>query len=223
MSIKTIITAFAFLAISASGFAQSTADNEAHSKSLGNQIKILDAEIKTIKARLKAEPGNADYTAELGKKQEDLKKAKNEKKIIDNAIKAEKTNQKEAKDAKKAKDKLEAAAKSAESLKKSQLTMMGKSNDRISDELDNKIDVLKAEIKTLKVKQKADKNNTSLASEISQKEIELKEVKRHKKVIDEAIKAEKDHTKQSKQAEKAQEKHEEAAKKADAVRAGSTN
>lgn len=222
MRIKTIIAAFAFFAMAASGYAQSTMDNETHSKNLAHQIKILDADIKALKARLKAEPGNADYTAELGKKQAELKKAKSEKKIIDNAIKAEKTNEKEAKDAKKAQQKHESTSKAADALKSSNLSMAGKSNERISDELGHKIDALKTEIKALKLRQKSDKDNASITSELNAKDVELKEAKRHKKVIDEAIKAEKTKNKETKQAQKAQEKHEEAAKKAEAVKAGAS-
>lgn len=218
MSIKNIITAIAFIAIPVLTFAQDTKSNEQISKELGHTIDITNAEIKTLKAKIKADPTNTELITEKTKKEAELKKAKEQKKVIDTAIKAAKNSKKETEDAEKAAKKLQSTSSDADRVRNANAHMMGKSNDRISDELDNKMDVLKAEIKTLKTRKKAEPNNTSLMSEIASKEVELKEAKRHKKIFDAAIKAEKSSKKESKEAEKAQKKHEKAHKDAESMK-----
>ena len=89
----------------------------------------------------------------------------------------------------------------------------GKSNELISDELDKKIDVINAEIKALKARKKADPKSITILTELSQKQTELKDLKRQKKVFDNAISAYNKAKKETKQAEKAKEKLEDAMEK----------
>lgn len=198
--------------------AQDTKDNAQLSKELGQQIDIINSEIKTLKARLKADPSNSDYIGMKAEKAGELKKAKEQKKIIDAAIKAEKNSKKQSQQAEKAQKKHQAASKEAESLKAGNIDMAGKSNATISDELEAKIDILNAEINALKTQKKADPNNTNIVGDIARKKAELKEVKRQKKVFDTAIKAEKTSKKESREAEKAQKKHENASKNAEEMK-----
>ena len=117
MKIKTIIAAIALMAIPALTFAQTDKSNALLSKELGQQIKIYTAEIKTLKAKLKADPANVEFIQEKAAKELELKKTKDQKKIIDTAIKAEKTSKKETAQAEKALKKHENAHKNAEELK----------------------------------------------------------------------------------------------------------
>ena len=198
MKLKSIIVAVAFMATPAIAFAQSTKADEQLSEELKNQISILKADIKALKARKKADPTNPNFVADINAKNEELKETTRKKKIIDNAIKANKKNEKAQKEA----DKLRTASQYA-----------GKSNELISDELDKKIDVINAEIKALKARKKADPKNITILSELSQKQTELKENKRHKKIFDNAISASNKAQKETKQAEKAKEKLEDAMEK----------
>lgn len=218
MKIKTIMAALAFMAMPAFAFAQSDKTNEQISKELGHQISILNAEIKTLKAKRKADPTNAEYVTEQAKKEGELKQAREQKKILDTAIKAEKTSKKETQQAEKALKKHESASQDAEALKSGDASMKGKSNELVSDELKSKIDITNNEIKTLKAKKKAAPNDITIDAEISKKEVELKDAKRRKKVIDEAIKAAKASKKETKQAEKAQKKHADAHKSAEEMK-----
>lgn len=82
------------------------------------------------------------------------------------------------------------------------------SDKALSSQYKYEIDVLSTEIKTAKVKLKADQKNPELRADLENKEAHLKEIKAKKKVIDDAIK--------SKEAsEKAAKKADKAAKKAD--------
>ncbi len=211
MKIKTIIAAIAFMAMPALTFAQTDKSNEQLSKQLGQQIEIISADLKAVKARLKADPANTDYLKDKADKEAALKEAKEQKKVIDSAIKAEKISKKETEQAEKAQKKFESASKTAERLKESTgEAMKGKSNELISDELKSRIEILSAEIKALKARKKADPKNTAVLSEILSKESQLKETKRQKKVIDEVISTGKTSQKQASQAEKAQRKNEKA-------------
>ena len=198
MRLKTIIAAIAFMAIPACSFAQSTKADEQLSEELKNQISILKADIKALKARKKADPTNPNFVADINAKNEELKEATSKKKIVDNAIKANKKNEKAQKEA----DNLRTANQYA-----------GKSNELISDELDKKIDVINAEIKALKARKKADPKSITILTELSQKQTELKDLKRQKKVFDNAISAYNKAKKETKQAEKAKEKLEDAMEK----------
>lgn len=218
MKIKTIIAALAFIAMPSFAFAQSAKSNAELSKELGHQISILNAEIKTLKAKRKADPTNADYVTEQAKKEGELKNVKEQKKILDTAIKAEKTSKKETQQAEKALKKHENASKDAEAVKAGNASMAGKSNELVSDELDSKLDILSAEIKTLKARKKAAPGDLTIDADIAKKEVEVKNVKRQKKVIDEAIKAAKASKKETKQAEKAQKKNEDAHKNAEEMK-----
>lgn len=211
MKIKTIIAAIAFMAIPTFAFAQSDKSNEQLSKELGHQIEIISADLKAVKARLKADPANTDFIKDKAEKEAALKEAKEQKKVIDSAIKTAKISKKETEQAEKAQKKFESASKTAERLKNSVgESMQGKSNELISDELKSKIEILNADLKALKARKKADPKNTAVLSEILSKESQLKEAKRQKKVIDEVISAGKSSQKQTNQAEKAQRKKEKA-------------
>lgn len=212
MKLKSIIVAVAFMATPAIAFAQSTKADEQLSEELKNQISILKADIKALKARKKADPTNPNFVADINAKNEELKETTRKKKIIDNAIKANKKNAKETKQAESANKKNEKAQKEADKLRTAS-QYAGKSNELISDELDKKIDVINAEIKALKARKKADPKNITILSELSQKQTELKENKRHKKIFDNAISASNKAQKETKQAEKAKEKLEDAMEK----------
>ena len=116
MTIKNIIVAISLAVIPALGFAQEKS-NEALSTEYKYKINVLKSEVKTLKAKMKAEPTNATYVVDFNAKKAELKTAQNEKKIIDKAIKTEKAQKKAAEKAEKAQKKAERAAKEAEELK----------------------------------------------------------------------------------------------------------
>ena len=94
----------------------------------------------------------------------------------------------------------------------------GLSDDVLSAQYKQEINILNLEIKTLKAKLKADSSNGDLKRELSAKQIELKEVKSNKKIIDKAIKSKAASEKAQKKAEKAQEKAKKAASDAKKVK-----
>jgi hypothetical protein len=85
----------------------------------------------------------------------------------------------------------------------------------ISSQYAKEIKVVQSEIKTLKLKIKADATDTALQTELVQKEAKLKELQSKKKVIDDAIKSKAASEKAAKKAEKAKEQAEKALKKAE--------
>ena len=213
MTIRSILATAAFIALPASVFAQTTVADEQLSAELKNKISILKADIKALKARKKADPTNAEFVADINAKTAELKEATSKKKIVDNAIKVNKKSAKETKQASNANKKNEKAQSEADLLRNSANQYAGKSNELIVDELDNKIDIANAELKALKARKKADPNNISIVSEIAQKQTEIKELKRHKKVFDNAVSANKKAKKETKQAEKARQNLENAMEK----------
>jgi hypothetical protein len=82
------------------------------------------------------------------------------------------------------------------------------SDRELSEQYKQEIKILELEIKTVKVKLNADRDNSDLKSELSAKTGRLKELKSKKSIIDKAIKSKAN-------AEKAAEKAENAKKKAD--------
>lgn len=116
MTIKNIIVAMALAIVPAIGFAQDKS-NEELSTEYKYKINVLKSEVKTLKAKMKAEPTNADFVVQFNEKKAELKTAQNEKKVIDKAIKTEKAQKKAAEKAEKALKKAEKAAKDAEELK----------------------------------------------------------------------------------------------------------
>jgi len=218
MNVKSIIAAIVLVAAPLCANAQSDKSNEALSNDLKHQINILNADIKAIKARKKADPSNAEYDTQLTQKQQELKTAKERKSVIDDAIKAAKKSEKETKQAEDAKKKAEKAHSKAESLRKSENISSSKSSEQLSNEYDSQIDIAKADIKALKARKKANPNDSSIQTSIKQKEAEVKELQRKKKIIDEELKTSKKADKEADQAEKAQRKHEKASDKADDVR-----
>lgn len=93
--------------------ADSLSDNKAKSDQYKQEIKILEQEIKTIKAKQKLHPEDSALSGQMVAKKAELAEVKNKKKIIDEAIKTEKASQKAADAAEKAKDKAEKATKKA--------------------------------------------------------------------------------------------------------------
>lgn len=217
MNIKSTIAAIALMAAPLCVSAQTDKTNAKLSEELKHEINILNADIKALKARKKADPTNESLSVDLEVKQAELKKAKERKSVIDNAIKASNKASKETKEAENALKNHQKASQAAESLKSNPL-YGGKSNELLVDELDAKIEVISADIKALKARKKADPTNASIVSEIKSKEIELKELKRNKKVFDTAVKASKKAEKETDQAEKAQRKHEKAHEKAETMK-----
>ena len=96
----------------------------------------------------------------------------------------------------------------------------GLSDKALSAQYKHEIEVLSSEIKTIKVKLKADNANTELKKELAVKEVELKDVKANKKIIDNAISSKAASEKAQKKAEKAQEKAEKHAANAQKVKEG---
>ncbi|MDR3266721.1 MAG: hypothetical protein LBT24_04025 [Tannerella sp.] len=92
------------------------------------------------------------------------------------------------------------------------------SDKELSEKYKADMDVLKSEIKTLKLKQKADNDNVTLKSEIRQKTEDFNAVKDKKTVIDKAIKSRKASEKATQNAEKAQQKADKAEKAAKQVK-----
>jgi len=82
----------------------------------------------------------------------------------------------------------------------------GLSDKALSAEYKYEIDLLNSEIKTAKVKLKADQKNPALRSDLETKEARLKEIKGKKKVIDNAIKSKAASEKAAKKADKASKK-----------------
>ena len=208
MNIKTIIAALAISLAPAFAFAQSLEAHKAQSDNLDKKIDIVEAEIKTLKAKKKAEPSNLQHEADLAAKQAELKKLKQEKKVYDKAVKAEKKAKEETKEAEKANKKLIKAQEMANSLKTG--ANAGKSDEVLAAELEGKIAIVEGEIKTLKAKKKAEPSVIAHASNLASKQAELKELKRQKKIIDGAIKAQKKANEEAKEAQKATSKHENA-------------
>jgi len=106
-------------------------------------------------------------------------------------------------------------------------TAQDKTDKEASAEYAQEIKIVQSEIKTLKIKLKADKDDSVLKSELAAKEATLKELKSKKKVIDDSIKskaasekAEKKAAAAKEKAEKAQQKAEKAAKDAQKVKEG---
>ena len=208
MNIKTIIAAAAIALAPAFAFAQSLEANKAQSDNLDMKIDIVQAEIKTLKAKKKAEPANLQHEADLEAKKTELKKLKQEKKIYDKAVKAEKKHNSEKKDAEKANKKLAKATEKVNTLKTG--VNAGKSNEVLSAELEGKIEIVEGEIKTLKAKKKAEPSVVAHATNLAAKQAELKELKRQKDIVDDAIKAQKKADEEAKEAQKAANKHENA-------------
>ena len=91
--------------------ADSLSDNKAKSDQYKQELKILNQEIKTLKAKQKLHPEDSSLASPRVEKKAQLAEVKNKKKIIDEAIKTEKASQKAADAAQKAKEKSEKATK----------------------------------------------------------------------------------------------------------------
>lgn len=219
MTLKNIFALIALLTLPLCASAQNEKSNEMLSKDLGNKIEAIDADIKAIKAHKKAEPDNAEWDAQLISKQEELKKVKNQKKIIDDAIKAEKTSIKETMQAENAQKKYDKVRQQADNIRK-QTRAQGKSNEYLKDELATKIELCNLDIKNLKEHKKLEPGDATLPIKIKQKQAELKELKRQKKIIEAELKTSKVAEQAADKADKAQQKHEAAKDKADDLRKG---
>ena len=91
----------------------------------------------------------------------------------------------------------------------------GLSDKALSAQYKHEIDLLNSEIKTTKIKLKADQQNPELRSDLDKKQAQLKEVKAKKKVVDDAIKSKAASEKAAKKADKAADKAEKAQQNAD--------
>ena len=80
MNIKTIVMAFALTAMPVFALAQSEMSNEEHSKTLGAKIEVVKQEIKTLKAKLKLNSGDAESITAMTLKENELTTLKNQKK-----------------------------------------------------------------------------------------------------------------------------------------------
>ena len=85
------------------------------------------------------------------------------------------------------------------------------SDKALSAQYKHEISVLESEVKTTKIKLKADKTNSVLQLDLAEKQAKVKELKSKKKVIDNAIKSKEASEKASRKAEKAQAKAERSA------------
>ena len=129
MNIKTIIAALAISLAPALSFAQSLEAHKAQSDNLDKKIDIVEAEIKTLKAKKKAEPSVIAHTSNLASKQAELKELKRQKKIIDGAIKAQKKANEEAKEAQKATSKHENATQDVKQMQEQKAKEKEKENN----------------------------------------------------------------------------------------------
>jgi hypothetical protein len=85
------------------------------------------------------------------------------------------------------------------------------SDKDLSDQYKQEIKILESEIKTVKIKLKADRNNIDLKTDLTVKSEKLKDLKSKKNIIDKAIKSKAASEKAVKKAEKAQQKAQQAA------------
>ncbi len=120
---KTIkFTVFAMMMMfTTATFAQrdySSMNNKELSAYLGQQIDEVNAKIKLVKVQIKGDKTNNEYQSELSRLTVDLNKLKSDKKIIDNAIKAEEKAEKAIENAEKQEQKAKEAKKKAEDMKK---------------------------------------------------------------------------------------------------------
>jgi Arc/MetJ family transcription regulator len=92
------------------------------------------------------------------------------------------------------------------------------SDKDLSDQYKYEIKLLESEIKTTKIKLKADRNNIELKNDLTAKSEQLKELKSKKGIIDKAIKSKVASEKAAKKAEKAQQKAEQYASDAQKVK-----
>ena len=82
-----------------------------------HEIDVLNLEIKTLKVKLKGDPKNTEFRADLEDKQAQLKDVKSKKKIIDDAIKSKAASEKAAKKAEKAEKQAQQRANEAQKLR----------------------------------------------------------------------------------------------------------
>ena len=81
---------------------KSELSDKALSAQYKHEIDVLNSEIKTAKIKLKGEPKNNAFRADLEQKQSQLKEVKTKKKVIDDAIKSKAASEKAAQKAEKA-------------------------------------------------------------------------------------------------------------------------
>ncbi len=115
---------FLFVAIALTGVFNSIHaqnKNELSDKALSAQYKheidVLNLEIKTLKVKLKGDPKNREFSADLDNKQAQLKEVKSKKKIIDDAIKSQAASEKAAKKAEKAEKQAQQRANEAQKIR----------------------------------------------------------------------------------------------------------
>lgn len=197
--------------------------NTEASKLYSQQIDITKSEIVTLKKKIKLEPLNEQYNRELHEKQVDLDILKSKKKVVDEAIKAEKNEQKKAEAAKKASKKADQAANAAEKAERNAEMATEKAIsiidpnltlEQANEQYEGLIDLTKTEIATLKKQKKLEPGNYEIDMKINEKKAEIKDLQTKKKVVTDALKATKNSTKAKKNEEKAVSNSKEADKKA---------
>lgn len=112
MSIKTLLLC-ASLAMPMIAMADDQLTDAELSAQYKKEINVKTLEIKTIKAKMKADPKDATLSSELSKLKAELDELKSNKKAIDANISAQKAAEKAEKKLKAAQAKAEKAAKKA--------------------------------------------------------------------------------------------------------------
>lgn len=117
LSIKTLLLC-ATLCMPALALAQDKLTDAQMSEKFKNEIAVKNLEIKTVKAKMKADPKNSSLSSELSALKAELEELKNNKKVIDAHISAQKAAEKAEKKLKAAQQKAEKAAAKAETIRK---------------------------------------------------------------------------------------------------------
>lgn len=117
LSIKTLLLC-ATLAMPMVAMAEDHLTDAQLSAQYKKEIAVKNAEIKTIKAKMKADPNDTSLSAELASLKAALEELKSDKKTIDANIRAQKAAEKAEKKLKAAKEKAEKAAEKAKEVRK---------------------------------------------------------------------------------------------------------
>ena len=96
---------------------KSELSDKALSAQYKHEIDVLNSEIKTAKIKLKGEPKNNAFRADLEQKQSQLKEVKTKKKVIDDAIKSKAASEKAAQKAEKAEKNAQRRAEDAQKVR----------------------------------------------------------------------------------------------------------
>lgn len=116
-SIKTLLIC-ATLCMPTLALAQDKLTDAQMSEKYKNEIAVKNLEIKTIKAKMKADPKDSSLSSELATRKAELEELKNNKKVIDAHISAQKAAEKAEKKLKAAQEKAAKAAARADEIRK---------------------------------------------------------------------------------------------------------